>query len=87
MISIQVEVDITKEVKSIKHNCYEYNTRAEKNNLNSRIQYNEEKNELYLGRTEQLEYGTYKCKLADTLDTCIAVSDSMSKQICFEYGE
>lgn len=81
------KLPISLDTEHIQHSCHEYNIRAERNGLNSRIEYNSDTNELYLGRIEQFKYNTYQCVLANTYETCKSVADSMVMQICFDYGE
>lgn len=73
--------------ETIQKNCNEYNIRAKRNDLHSRIYYLDEQNSLVLATESQMEYNNYQCILATNPEECIRISDSFVKQICFEHGE
>lgn len=88
MIEItNIDTKTARMIELTKQNCFEYNTIAERNNLSSRIKYDESSGRLLLGRIEQFEYGTHQSVLSENIDAAYDIAKAMSMQIHFEYGE
>lgn len=71
--------------KDIEDACSDYNSLADKHNINSQVKYDGVA--LKLGSKEQFAHNTHQCILARDKTEALSIAKSLTTTLCFMHGE